>query len=317
MLKGILCGFLLSVPLFSQTIVGSGYTAPAPVSVAPGQVATFFVAGLASPLTGITAMLQQNGGSTPAPVQSVRPVSLCPDLAGTSVSCGTLTAVTVQIPYELVPACPLCARPVSAVPPTLVIAQNGQTGTAIELNPLGDEVHVLTSCDVVLGVPSTPRPLNLTGLPCTPIVTHADGSAVSAAKPANAGEELVIWAFGLGQTNPPAATGQASAMAPAGGTFYLNFDYAVNALATKPFIGSPDRIPLTPAFAGLAAGYVGLYQINFVVPPGPPNGIAQCALPGTVAPGGNAAQSNLTVSIGGQFSFDGAGICVVTQIPVD
>jgi len=27
--------------------------------------------------------------------------------------------------------------------------------------------------------------------------------------------------------------------------------------------------------------------------------------------------SNLTVSFGGGFSFDGAGICVATQIPVD
>jgi hypothetical protein len=57
--------------------------------------------------------------------------------------------------------------------------------------------------------------------------------------------------------------------------------------------------------------------VNFTVPQGAQNGAAHCALPGSFAPGSNVPQSNLTVSIGGQFSFDGAGICVSTQIPVD
>lgn len=106
-------------------------------------------------------------------------------------------------------------------------------------------------------------------------------------------------------------------MAPAAETFNLDFNYSINALATKPVQTSPDRILIHPLFAGLAPGYVGLYQVNFTVPQGPQNGIAHCALPGSFAPGSNVPQSNLTVSIGGQFSFDGAGICVNTQIPVD
>jgi uncharacterized protein (TIGR03437 family) len=69
--------------------------------------------------------------------------------------------------------------------------------------------------------------------------------------------------------------------------------------------------------AGVAAGFPGLYQINFVVPPDPQNGISQCSLPGTYGPRSNRVISNLTVSFGGSFSFDSAGICVVTQIPVD
>jgi uncharacterized protein (TIGR03437 family) len=55
-----------------------------------------------------------------------------------------------------------------------------------------------------------------------------------------------------------------------------------------------------PLYSGLVPGYVGLYQINFIVPP-PPAGTQSCS--GTV-------QSNLTVSVGGLASFDGAGICV-------
>jgi uncharacterized protein (TIGR03437 family) len=55
-----------------------------------------------------------------------------------------------------------------------------------------------------------------------------------------------------------------------------------------------------PLYSGLAPGYVGLYQINIVVPPPPPDTPA-CS---------STVQSNLTVSVGGTASFDGAGICV-------
>ena len=128
------------------------------------------------------------------------------------------------------------------------------------------------------------------------------------------------WVVGLGQTNPSASTGQpAKTGAPTAETLNLDFNYSVNALATKPVQTSPDRILIHPLYAGLAPGYMDLYQVNFTVPQGPQNGIAHCALPGSFASGSNVPPQCglLTVSIGGQFSFDGAGICVNTQIPVD
>lgn len=140
---------------------------------------------------------------------------------------------------------------------------------------------------------------------------------VTASNPANIGEALTAWVFGLGQTNPTASSGQPAKMASTAETFNLDFNYTINALPTKPVQAGPDQILIHPLFAGLAPGYVGLYQVNFTVPPSPQNGIAHCALTGSFAPGSNVPQSNLTVSIGGQFSFDGAGICVNTQIPVD
>jgi uncharacterized protein (TIGR03437 family) len=228
-----------------------------------------------------------------------------------------LTAITVQIPYELIPTCTeVCPSFAFAIPPLLTLSQNGQALTSIELNPLADEVHVLTACDVAVG-PPTPQPANLTGLPCAPLVTHTNGTLVSAGSPASAGETLTAWTFGLGQTNPAAATGKPAAMATTVETFNLDFNYQINALPAKPYTGDPDTILIHPLYSGLAPGYVGLYQVNFTVPAGPPNGIARCSQPGAVALGGNAPQSNLTVSIGGQSSFDGAGICVATQIPVD
>lgn len=308
MFKALSCGFFLCTFASAQTISGAGYLAPAPVSAAPGQILTFFVEGI-NP-TGITAFLHQ-GAAIPAPVIDVRSISTCIGIAFPAQNtCGALTAVTVQIPYELSVLCPLCAAPLIFT--ELVVLANDQSA-AVELNGLADQVHVLTSCDVLLNAPGYVAPTNTSGLPCPPMVTHADGTLVTASKPANPGEELTAWATGLGATNPPATTGQASTKPlPTAQTLGINFNYTVNALATKPrpaFVSAPT---LAPAYSGLAPGFLGLYQINFVVPPGPANGIARCATPGT-----NAVQSNLTVSFGGAYSFDGAGICVATQIPVD
>jgi hypothetical protein len=194
MLRGAIAGLFLSgTCLIAQTLVGAGYTAPAPVSVAPGQIVTFYVSGLPS-LTGLTATLQQA-----VPIQSVQPLSMCPDASTSALAgCATLAAVTVQIPYELMlpsevrvlgEPCPPCAYPTR-----VFISQNEQPATAIEVNPVGDQVHVLTACDIALGQSSSSQP-NLTGLPCAPLVTHANGSLVSASSPANVGEALAAWAF--------------------------------------------------------------------------------------------------------------------------
>lgn len=314
--KIILLGLLLSPALIdAQTLVGSGYKAPAPVSVAPGQIATFYVAGWSS-VTGITATLQQQGGNASVPIQSVRMVSQCPNVTSTIESaCGSLAAVTVQIPYELVTLTQSSGEPVSFTPAILLISQNSQAATAIELTPLADAVHVLTSCDVALG-PPTPPQTNFTGLPCAPLVTHGDGSLVTPLSPAAVGEALTAWVFGLGQTTPAATTGKTADAAPTAETFNLGFDYEINALPTKPVPSSPDRVMLHPLYAGLSPGYVGLYQVNFIVPAQPPNGTPRCSLVG-ITLAADVVQSNFTVSIAGQNSFDGAGICVATQIPVD
>jgi uncharacterized protein (TIGR03437 family) len=312
MLKVFLCGFCVCTSLAAQTITGAGYTVPAPVSAAPGQILTFFVDGLGT--TGLTAMLHQ-GSDTPAPIIDVQPIFTCSPVPP-QTTCGGLVAVTVQIPYELIPQCPLCAGPIFLLT-ELIVNGNGHSAT-IELNARAEQVHALTSCDIVLNKSGSLALDNNGGLPCSPIVTHGNGSMVTATSPANPGEMLTAWTTGLGATIPPATTGQASTKPlPTAKTLGIDFNYTVNALATKP---RPPFVPapiLAPAYSGLAPGFAGLYQINFVVPPGPPNGIAQCSLPGTYVLGSNPVLSNLTVSFGGGFSFDGVGICVATRIPVD
>jgi hypothetical protein len=299
-------------------IVGASYSVAFPLPVAPGQLITLFVAGLATPvnvpvhapagslptsLAGISAVFRQ-GKDLAAPVLDVFPFPTCSPLAN---PCGTLLAVTVQIPFEIQTVCPLCGPP--QIPAYLAIAQNGTVGSFVDVTPLANHVHFLTACDaMVSGI--TPRPLN-GGLLCAPLVMHGGGKPVSARNPAQSGEELVAYAVGLGQTIEPQATGHpATVGSPTSTLFGVDFNYRSNALATKP-AGPPSLIDpfVGPLFTGATPGFVGLYQINFTVPPAPA-GLPPCVDATTVRPYANVVQSNLTVSIGSVFSFDGAGICV-------
>ena len=330
---GSLAFFLSPLLLTAQNVITSaGYSSPAPVSAAPGQVITLFVDGVGKSLTqpvrspdgasktlaGISVTLRQFNEQV-VPIIEVRPLSTCPAgvLPESKPSCATLAAITVQIPYELVPLCPLCLRPLVFPPPWLYVTENGQTGAAFEINPLADQIHILTSCDTMLSRFPDPPPQNTTGLPCAPMVTHADGTLVSADEPAQTGEQLTAWAVGLGYTDPPAVTGQISLQARLV-TARLDIDYSfrANALPVKPQPTADMLIFPNPfaVYAALAQGFVGLYQINFT-PPAVPLGVPPCAPLGTIVQGANEVQSNLTVSFGGGFSFDGAGICVAAPKP--
>ena len=66
-------------------------------------------------------------------------------------------------------------------------------------------------------------------------------------------------------------------------------------------------------WSGLVPGYVGLYQVNFIVPPVPP-GTPPCVDIRFSSPG-NVVETNLTVTIAGKESFDAAGICVEVPKP--
>lgn len=134
---------------------------------------------------------------------------------------------------------------------TVRVVRNGQQGNLIAVNIVSVEPRFLLLNGgpyAVLNTPDTP-PL-VTGIP-----TH----------PAKAGDIVVIYAIGLGQTTPTVATGIAAPSDP--------LAKVANAKAclgqTTPF-SKPTCV--TPDFAGLAPGYVGLYQINVKIPAGLPTG---------------------------------------------
>ncbi len=290
----IACAAVLPGAFGQSQITGFGYHYQS-TTVAPGQLISVFVTG--SVQGTVTAA---ESGHT-VPVLGVSSSAACLN----ANACSPMTAITIQVPYEIEPTCyftdPMCEVVALA---QLTLTVNGVVGGPINLNAVRDQIHILTACDTV--VPGGTGAAVLSGgLPCAPLVAHADGSMVTAANPARGGEVVVAYAAGLGITVPAVPTGQAATTAtPTYETFQLDFNFRPNALATQPIqpaiLGLPPAGSNVPLYSGLVPGDVGLYQINFTVP----------TPPATIQPCSGAVQSNLTVSVGGITSFDGAGICV-------
>jgi uncharacterized protein (TIGR03437 family) len=85
------------------------------------------------------------------------------------------------------------------------------------------------------------------------VVHSSDYTLVTEQNPAHRGEFLTIFCTGLGQTQPPAISGQPAPLAPA-------------PLSTaREFYAVVDSRVAETQYAGLAPGFVGLYQVNFRV----------------------------------------------------
>lgn len=302
----------------TPAVITSSYPLVQGFSVAPGQLVTLVVhlgfphgilttirapagADLPTSLGGITGGYSQSESTAPTRFLEVHPYwGGCPPVA--RGSCTNLAAVTMQIPFEAVPVSSTGA----GVPAGIISLFLGEShGPLVYVGTVPNQPHLLTICDAFL-LDSFSAPVVGRGLPCPSVVAHADGSLVSAQNPARPGEVVVAYAVGLGQTDPPLQTGKiVTAPARTLATFGLDFNYHPNALASKPLANSPP-----PLYSGATPGFVGLYQINFEVPP-PPAGTPPCVEP--KGPDENVVYSNLTVSVGGAYSFDGARLCVAVN----
>lgn len=87
---------------------------------------------------------------------------------------------------------------------------------------------------------------------------HADYSIVTATSPAAIGETVAVYLTGLGTVNPPIADG---ALGPTS-----TLSWTTNTVTA--YIGSATTAPVqaTVAYAGLAPGLSGLYQIDITIP---------------------------------------------------
>jgi uncharacterized protein (TIGR03437 family) len=85
------------------------------------------------------------------------------------------------------------------------------------------------------------------------VILHANNTLVSAANPAIAGEEVVIYATGLGPTSPSFATGT--------GANQTN----TTVMPITVTVGGQNAAVV---YSGLTQGLVGLYQVNAVMPSG-------------------------------------------------
>jgi uncharacterized protein (TIGR03437 family) len=86
-------------------------------------------------------------------------------------------------------------------------------------------------------------------------ITDANGAILTSGNPASTGQEVVIYATGLGPVNQPIALG---APAPASPPATITTRIQVT-------VGGQNA---TVAFAGLTSGFVGLYQVNVIIPAG-------------------------------------------------
>lgn len=331
--------------------LGAGYEFPAPLFLAPGQLVTLLVYGipitrnrstdtdeLPTSVNGITVTMEQLVHSPSGsrilrwhlPIQEVRWFGTCAQPL-TSTCLPPTGGITVQIPFEMENAFAdfSCAGCVPFPYAYFWVNVDGEGPVFMDIAPLPDRVHILRSYDSVLPINSNePNKFcasylnqfqntsvySMSSLPCPALVKHSDGSLVTAENPARAGEELVAWAVGLGRTTPATKTGQVvKVSAPTETTFALDFNFRRNALPTKPPpVTAGGDVPQA-SYTGTVEGTVGVYQVRFQVPPVPPE-TPPCAAIGTNIPlGANLVFTNLTVSIGGRYSFDGAGICVAVD----
>lgn len=293
---------LFLVPAQGQTSVfGAGYSAPQPIVVSPGQVITIFARVQGKPLTptvlsndsplptglgGFSVLLRQTYiDPVLIPILSVSDAQSCSNLS--PVECDTVSQITVQIPYELMPNIPHVSLPQNFA--RLEISYNGSQTSSLFLNPVPDSIHILNACDAAAGLTVASA--------CLPIIRHSNGTFVTADSPARAGETVTMSLVGMGQPAGVVTTGTAAvAGSPALDGVLIGYDARVNA--------SPSLLTPTAAFplpsAQLRTGAVGIYDAPFLVPALPP-GVAACS---------STVRSNLTVNISRTTSYDGVGICV-------
>jgi uncharacterized protein (TIGR03437 family) len=303
------------------TLVGAGYFDPRLIlRIAPGQVMTFLFSGaktilppgalaqratqvpLPTALAGFSATISQVPPSKvePLPIFSVQQVNNCLPADVSSPDC-VVTALTVQIPFGLFSDYGRGSPFVHVT--TVVISDGTDASKSFIVLVLPQNFHILTMCDTTMANPLQPDFL----VACSSVVTHGDGTLVSAFKPAQIGEELVMYALGLGATSSMVAAGVPSPTPALKvlGHFAVTFAYSGG---TVPALKSTPLQAPNPVFVGLTPGQVGLYQVNFIVeaPAGP---IADCTGPD---------QANLTVSLTNDQSpsIDAARICVDATAPV-
>ncbi len=107
------------------------------------------------------------------------------------------------------------------------------------------------------------------------VAVHASGVLISPSAPATGGEIIILFAAGLGRSNPDTTDGEIAVRAT-----------PILSLSQFHVILSGTALPAANIlYAGLAPGFSGLYQINLRLPDAVPvNPVIQLAIGGQVSP---------------------------------
>jgi len=223
--------------------------------------------------------------TTKLPLRALYQYQSCTQLS----DCVPLTGITLQLPFEL-------ETQQNTGIPALRVTQNGKAAGGVSLRPLADNVHVLNTCDdsqiFISAAYSVPQNV------CTPVVM-VNNQLNSLYNLAHGGDQLAMWAYGLGAKTEqsPQCCNSPEQLAKPVQQVTFNFDYQANAPASRAMPGLGQTAD--PTFAAYVGG--GVYQLNFVIP-APPADLPACD--------GVKVNSNLTVTVTGPNSQDAAQLCV-------
>jgi uncharacterized protein (TIGR03437 family) len=194
-----------------------------------------------------------------APNNQVAPGQIVAILGQNFLEAGSANAVVTPLPTRLGPkntTVTACGYdfPLFVVSPGQIYAQIPLECPAAGLVTATITVGGQTGTQTFTLAPASPGVFTIDGSGAGDAAAiHADHSPVSAANPARAGEEVAIYATGLGATNPAFATGAAA--------------NRINATALPVSVTIGGKVA-TVTYGGLSQGWVGLYQVNAIVPSG-------------------------------------------------
>ena len=224
--------------------------------------ATQVVSGSVQPSTNVAPIVSQGGIANNLNPRKDAPLApgAVVSIFGTNLSSQAQGATTVPLPMILNNTSVL----VGGQPVPLYYVSPGQINAEF---PVGLPLACCQSVVVVNNgissveqqISSTPVDPGVAFLPDgTVIAQHQDASIVTQAHPAKPGEVLVLYLVGMGATSPQGVTG------------------AIPAQVLAPTVVQPTvtvgALPAMVSYAGLSLSLIGVYQINFQVPPTAPAG---------------------------------------------
>jgi uncharacterized protein (TIGR03437 family) len=149
-------------------------------------------------------------------------------------------------------------------PAPLLYVSDGQVNFLVPANQLGGDVKIRVVREGVTGPEVTvtlvdAAPALFQTAAGYAIAAHLDNSVIAPGSPAQAGEIIVVYACGLGRTQPNPAPGSI----PKGAAVIQKLS------DLKVYLGGAAINPASILYAGLTPGSAGLYQINLVLPDNP------------------------------------------------